>query len=122
MARTSTPRTDLPKSNATAQPTGTTIDPTNGHIVVSNVLSGATTVIDINSTFAGNKTFTIKAGTPGANGWPAGSGLGDLTVTLNATRAFIPIETHRFLQPDGTILIDAQAGATGLIRVYTLPY
>lgn len=121
MARTNAPRTALVKSASTLQATGVAVDPANGHVVAAVSVAG-TTILDIDSTFAGAKTFTVKAGTPGANGWPAGSGLGDLVLSLNAQRVLVPLETHRFLQPDGTINIDVQAGATGTIRVYTLPY
>jgi hypothetical protein len=121
MARTNAPRTRLPKGASTLQATGVAVDPTNGHVIAA-VTEAGTTILDIDSTFAGAKTFTIKAGTPGANGFPQNAGLGDLVLSLNAQRVLVPLDLERHMQPDGTINIDVQAGATGTVRVYHLPY
>lgn len=115
MARTSVPHAALVKDAKTLQVTGVAADPTNGHVLAAPPDSGHL-VLDIDSTFAGAKTFTVKAGVL------AGGGLGDLVLSLNAQRALVPLSLYRFIQADGTILVDVQAGATGTVRAYRIPY
>jgi hypothetical protein len=121
MARTDLPRLVLVRSTPLIQTAGTAVDPANGHSITPSSAAGLTLLV-AGFTFAGAKTLTVKAGTPGANGWPAGAALGDLVVSLNNQTAHIVFESHRYLQPDGSIYIDIQAGATGTLRVYSLPY
>ena len=115
MARTSVPTPVVPKGASTLQAAGVTLDPTNGHVVVAASTSGHT-LLDIDSTFAGAKTFTIRKGVH------PGSELGDLVVSLNAQRALVLVPSDRFLQADGTVIVDVQAGATGTVRAYHIPY
>src|SRR5581483_155136 len=85
MARTPVPTTELVVNSNIADPAGTAVDPTNGHIIsVAPLPAGAQLEelhIEINSTFAGAKTFTFKAG---ANPPALSAGQGDLVVSLNA--------------------------------------
>jgi hypothetical protein len=115
MARTSVPATALTRDASTLQPAGVALDPANGHTVAAEGLNQET-YLDIDSTFAGAKTFTIKAG------FEKGAALGDLVVSLNAQRALIgPLSGYRFMQADGSFSIDVAAGATGTIRAYRFP-
>lgn len=115
MPRTSVPTPVVAKGSSTLQATGAALDPANGHVVVPPTTSGHT-LLDIDSTFAGVKTFTIKKGVH------PGSELGDLVVSLNAQRALLLVPSDRFLQADGTVNVDVQAGATGTVRAYHIPY
>jgi hypothetical protein len=115
MPRTSITHAALAKDTSTLQVTGVAADPANGHVLTAPPDSGHL-VLDIDSTFAGAKTFTIKKGVL------AGNGLGDLVLSLNAQRVLVPLSLYRFVQADGTILVDVQAGATGTIRAYRIPY
>ncbi len=115
MARTAVVATVLTRDASTVQPAGVAVDPANGHTVAAEG-PGQETYLDIDSTFAGAKTFTIKAGVE------KGAPLGDLVVSLNAQRALVgPLSGYRFMQADGSFSIDVQAGATGTIRAYRFP-
>jgi hypothetical protein len=111
MARTAVTVTTLAKDASTLQATGNAVDPANGH-VIAGPLVASHLVLDIDSTFAGAKTFTVKAGVH------AGGALGDLVVSLNAQRALLMLTLFRFAQADGSINIDVATGATGTIRAY----
>lgn len=114
MPRTALTVTDLLLDSVTVQPAGNAVDPANGHVVANPFMGDRNFSLDIDSTFAGAKTFTIKAGGAGQ-----GRFYGDLVVSLNAQRALVgPLSADRFAQPDGSILIDVQAAATGTIRAY----
>lgn len=115
MPRTPATETQVPKGVSILQATGVALDPANGHILLAPATSGHT-LVDIDSTFAGAKTFTFKQGVH------PGNGAGDLVVTLNAQRALILVPSYRCMQVDGTINLDVQAGATGTVRVYHIPY
>ncbi|SRR6266496_981510 len=116
MARTAVTHAALVKDASTLQVAGVAVDPANGHVLVSPTDSGHL-VLDIDSTFAGAKTFTVKAGV-----LAGGKGLGDLVLSLNAQRVLVPLSLYRFVQADGTILVDVAAAATGTIRAYRIPY
>lgn len=123
MARTDITPTRL-GGTATIEPAGTAVDPTNGHSVAFDQLTPPThLVIDIDSTFAGAKTFTLKAAVQpnGPLTFPPAAALGDMAISLNAQRAQIVIARSRFVQPDGNLYIDVQAAATGTIRAYYSP-
>lgn len=111
MARTAVTPTTLAADASTLQATGSALDPANGHVIAGPTVDSHL-LIDIDSTFAGAKTFTIKAGVL------AGGALGDLVVSLNAQRALIRVSLWRFMQVDGSINIDVAAAATGTIRAY----
>ena len=123
MARTAIPTTELVANSNVADPAGTNVDPTNGHIIaVAAGPAGAQLEelhLEINSTFAGAKTFTIKAG---ANPPALAAGQGDLVVSLNAAVGHVgPFSSSRFAQKDGSLWIDVQAGATGTIKAFHVP-
>ena len=115
MARTALTINTMTRDGSLVTPAGNAVDPANGHVLAAEALDQAT-FIDIDSTFAGAKTFTIKAGafSIGANQ--------DLVVSLNAQRALIgPLSSGKYDQADGTINIDVAAAATGTIRAYRIP-
>lgn len=117
MARTAVTVTELTANDDTADPAGTNVDPTNGHVISGVPLEEL--VLRIDSTFAGAKTFTIKAGD---NPPALEAGVGDLAVSLNAAVAFVgPFSSARFAQSDGTLLIDVAASATGTITALHVP-
>ena len=117
MARTAVTVTTLTANANTANPAGTTIDPTNGHII-SGVPSEEL-VLEINATFAGAKNYTVKAG---ANPPGLSAGQGDLVVALNAVIGRIgPLTSARFVQADGSIWVDVEAAATGTIKAFWVP-
>jgi hypothetical protein len=115
MPRTSVPHAALAKDTSTLQVAGVAVDPANGHVLTAPPDSGHL-VLDIDATFAGAKTYTVKKGVL------AGAGLGDLVLSLNAQRVLVPLSLYRFVQADGTIQMDVAAGATGTIRAYRIPY
>jgi hypothetical protein len=115
MARTNVPHAAIAKDASTLQVAGVAADPTNGHVLVAAPDSGHL-ILDIDSTFAGAKTFTIKKGVL------AGGALGDLVLSLNAQRVLVALSLYRFMQADGTINVDVQAGATGTVRAFRVPY
>jgi hypothetical protein len=115
MARTALTVNTLTRDASLVQPAGNAVDPANGHVLAAEGVDQAT-FLDIDSTFAGAKTFTIKAGAfstqPNA----------DLVISLNAQRALIgPLSSGKYAQADGTINIDVAAAATGTIRAYRIP-
>lgn len=114
MARTAVTVTQLVANSEVASPAGTTVDPTNGHSISGAPLSEL--MLEINSTFAGAKTFTVKAGV----GPTAANG--DLVVSLNnATGLVGPFESDRFGQADGSLWVDVAASATGTIKAFHMP-
>lgn len=119
MARTAVPYTNLVPNGALAQPAGTTLDPTNDHII-----SGADpefTLLRVTNTDSAAHNITIKAGTyPPA--WAAGRG--DLTVSIAATTGVQwigPFESGRFLRSDGSMWIDVEAAHAGTITALRIP-
>jgi hypothetical protein len=113
MARTPTAPTTHVRGVVLTQDAGVALDPANGHSIAAPLVSGQAVLLDIDSTFAGAKTFTLKAGP-----WP---GTTDMVVTLNAQRGFVLLPSSH-AQADGSFLIDVQAGATGAIRARYLPH
>ena len=123
MARTAIVPTELVGNSNIADVAGTNVDPANGHIIsVASSPAGAQLEelhIEINSTFAGAKTFTFKAG---ANPPALSAGQGDLVVSLNAGVGHVgPFSSSRFAQKDGSLWIDVAAAATGTIKAFHVP-
>lgn len=118
MARTALTVTELVPNGQIADPAGNAVDPANGHII-NEPINFEELYLEINSTFAGAKTFTIKAGAyPPA----LSSGQGDLVITLNAAIGRCgPFTSARFKQADGSMWIDVAAGATGTIKAIHVP-
>lgn len=100
MARTAIPYTAaVPNGSVVATPT--TIDATNDHVIAK--AEPEKTVLRVVATTGGN--LTIKAG---VNPPALAAGLGDLSITVGVeTRDIGPFESGRFLQADGSMLIDA---------------
>lgn len=117
MARTAVTITKLNENAVTANPAGNALDPTNGHIISGVPLEEL--VLEINSTFAGAKNFTVKAG---ANPPALAAGQGDLVVALNAVVGRIgPFTSARFIQADGSLWLDVEAAATGTVKAFHVP-
>ena len=120
MARTAVPYSNLVPNASLADPAGTATNAGvgNGHSIAAavpeltllRVVAGAT---------GGN--VTVKAGTlPLA----IASGQGDLVVAVaNSATAWIgPFESGRFLQNDGTLLVDIATGfVAGTITAFKVP-
>ncbi|GAB2964396.1 hypothetical protein [Saccharothrix stipae] len=118
MARTALSTTNL-TGTPIAQPAGTAVDVTNGHVIAHCEFER--TLLRVTNTAGADKVVTIKAGAyPPA----LASGLGDLTFTVPATTGvFIvpPQESGRFMQADGSMHIDYASGHTGTITAFKLP-
>jgi len=115
MARTAISETAL-ALNALATPVSNNVDPTNGHTM--SLKKGRKLVLRLNYTFAGAKTFTVKAGAYPPS-WAKGQG--DLVLSLNAVVRYLVIDAGRFAQADGTLWFDVEAAATGTIEALRLP-
>ena len=117
MARTAiTPSVFTPNAKF-ANPAGTTVDPTNGHIVSGVPLEEL--VLYVDATFAGAKDYTVVAG---ANPPALSAGQGNLVISLNAEKAWIgPFESARFIQADGSLWLNVAASATGTVTAFRMP-
>lgn len=126
MARTAVAYSNLVPNGNLADPAGTATNAgaSNGHVIpaagpnakglpeltVLRVVAGAT---------GGN--ITVKAGTQPL---AVAAGQGDLVVAVanSATQWIGPFESGRFLQNDGTILVDVQTGfVAGTITAFKFP-
>jgi hypothetical protein len=116
MARTAITITALPANAGTAPAAGTAVDPTNGMSVAAGGLTRRL-LLHIKATFAGAKNYTLKAG---ANPPAVRAGVGDLVLAINNAERFVVLEAARFVQADGTLNLDIEAGATGTIAAYRL--
>ncbi|MDF1596954.1 MAG: hypothetical protein P1T08_12820 [Acidimicrobiia bacterium] len=117
MARTAITADVFTPNASLADPAGTAVDPTNGHIISGVPLEEL--VLRISSTFVGAKNFTIKVG---ANPPALEAGQGDLIVPLNAAVGFVgPFTSGRFIQADGSLHVDVEAAATGTITALHMP-
>lgn len=123
MPRTAVAYRDLVANSSLNGATGaTTVDATlvtNG--VVVNDAVPERTIIRTTHTDAAAHDLIVRAG----DSPPAiAAGQGDLTVEVAATsgvRYFGPFESGRFLQNDGTMLIDFETGYAGTIDVLRIP-
>ena len=123
MSRTNLPIVALVNETVSAHSAGTAIVHASGAEIAAGGNTGKL-LIRIEHTTNAQKTATIKAPTdnPAAPRAP----LGDLTITMAAgnttvQRHAIVIESARFAQTDGKILIDFAADTTGNIWVWRLP-
>lgn len=118
MARTAIPYSAFNANASTADPAGTTIDPTNG-MVINNAVPEEL-VIRVANTAGATKLVTIKAGDyPPA----IAAGQGDITGTVAATTGvlwFGPFE-GRVMQNNGSIEIDFAASTAGTVTVFRVP-
>ncbi len=127
MARTNIPLTSLTKDAGANWPTGTAVDPTNGHYIDCTGLTGQV-VLWLNNTAVATKVVTVKAG---ANPPAFRQSLGDVAYTAQASGASVlgPFESARFIQaPGGTdggtggrIFLDLAAAITGNIAALFIP-
>lgn len=118
MARTAVPYSNLAGNSSILEPTPTTADTTNDHVV--NAAVPERTILRVYNTSGSTKTVTIKAGDyPPA----LAAGQGDLVVSVadSAIRLIGPLESGRFKQSNGTLEIDLEAGYTGSITALLLP-
>lgn len=120
MARTNVPYTSLAANADAADPAGTATNAGtgNGHILAKAVPE--LTVLRVTSGSTGGNV-TIKAG---ANPPAIAAGQGDLVVAVGnaATRWIGPFESGRFLQADGSLLVDvATAFVAGTITAFKIP-
>jgi hypothetical protein len=119
MATTDVAYTDLSLNAGVAQAAGTTLvaAPTNNMRIVQADLTR--TVLRVTNTGGADLTFTVKAGT-----YPPSiaAGQGDLAVTVPATTGvrFITLESGRFTQNDGSVLLESSL-TTGTVTAYRLP-
>jgi hypothetical protein len=115
MARTAVPLTDLTAATSTADPAGTTADPTNGHTITG--ARPEVVALRVKNTTAGSLNAIVRAG---SQPLATASGQGDLTVAVGAgaTVWIGPLESARFLQNDGSISLDLQATFTGTVTAF----
>lgn len=120
MPRTAVTVTTLTANAGTAEPAGTTADPTNDHSVDPG---GPTDLLLIRfaNTNGTDRVATIVAGDspPALN-----SGQGDLSITVPATsgvRWVGPLESARFIQSDGLVHVDLAASFAGTVTAYKVP-
>lgn len=120
MARTALTVTKLAANSSVADPAGNAVDPTNGHVLTLPEDATLEEIfLEINSTFAGSKNFTVKAG---ANPPALEAGQGDLIVAINAAVRLVgPFTSGRFMQAGGSLWVDVEAAATGTIKAIHLP-
>ncbi len=118
MARTAVPPLTHVKNVSAVQDAGVAVDVANGHSIAGPTVSGMVVLLDIDSTFAGAKTFTVKSGRQQGHG----ENRGDLVISLNAQRGLVLLSSDQFAQLDGSFNIDVQAGATGTIRARYIPH
>lgn len=120
MARTAVTVEVLSRTGATS-PSGTTADPTNGHVVDLGGQPLEEFVFRFLNTNGTNRVATIKAG---ANPPALSAGQGDLAITVPATTGDMSIaglESARFLQADGKVNIDLGASFAGTVMAIRVP-
>lgn len=120
MARDAVTITPAVSGAGTTNPAGTTISVANGAIINDG---GDTNrlLVRVTNTDGSPRAVTFKAGTTEP---PAvRKGLGDLVVSVPATTGdlLFVLESARFVQPDGSILVDFAASSRGIISAVRLP-
>lgn len=126
MARTNLPVSNLTTNGKTAVST-TAIDQANGMncALASNAIPAVSAsehlVLVVSNTAAAPHNFILRAGASNPPAFRAG--LGDLTVSVtNGTTAYIgPFDHARFVQSDGSLNIDFDAGTTGTVQALLVP-
>lgn len=114
MARDAVAVTDLSIDAGAAEAAGVAISPTNG----ATVAAGHTQelLLSIRNSLDSEKDVTISAGTgPRA-------ALGDLVVACAAETSYLfALESARFVDDNGAVVVDFESGMTGTICAYRLP-
>lgn len=118
MAPTALAYSNLVPNSDLADPAGVaTVAGAGNGVRIPSITAGATrsfpelTMLRVSNASGGSGTVTVKAGSyPPA----LASGLGDLTVTVAnaATRWIGPFESGRFLQSDGSMLVESSVVVT----------
>ena len=120
MARTDVPIVTLSRTGA-ATNAGTVADPTNDHVVDLAGIPLEEIVLRFTNTNGSDRVATIVAG----DSPPAlSAGQGNLDITVPATTGDMTVaglESARFLQSDGTVLIDLAASYAGAVRAFRVP-
>lgn len=124
MSRTNIPITTLTAATAVAEPAGTNLDATNDHYVDVSSCPLEELVIRVSHTTSSSKTLSILAGdNPPADA--AGQGNLDTAFADGSgtpvVKYFAGLSSSRFIQNDGTLLIDVPASMTGTITVFRVP-
>ncbi|KAB2344875.1 hypothetical protein [Actinomadura rudentiformis] len=121
MARTALAYTALLPNGGISDPAGTAVNTGagNGHVIARALPER--TLLRVTNTHTAAHTVTIKAGA-----YPPAfaAGQGDLSVTVPASgAAFIgPLESGRFLQNDGSLIVEVpDAAHTGNITALRIP-
>ena len=127
MTATALALTNLTANNGIDIPVGASIDQANGMSIAlpSTAIPAAPNMDElmlfIQTTNGTDVTVTVKAGVlPPA----FRSGMGDLVVTAHAASGGCvigPLESARFAQADGSVLLAFQSGITGFITAYIHP-
>lgn len=118
-ARTAVTVTTLTANATTADPAGTTADPTNGH----SIDPGGPTeevILRIKQTDASARVATIKAGvSPPA----LEAGQGDLTKSMAQNEVWWvgPLTSGHYIQSDGKIYVDLAASFAGTVTAFRVP-
>jgi len=122
MADTAIPITSLGLNANTANPAGTAIVAANNHVVTPDRATKRL-AIRLTNTTGSSKVFTVVAGdSPPANA--AGQGDIEITLTDGSTTpqiTWVVVESARFIQSDGTVVVTVAAATTGNIAVLGLP-
>ncbi len=122
MARTAVTINAVALNTALADPTDTTADATNSH-VLTPTKSISKILLRVTHTAASTKNFTVKAGD---NPPALAAGQGDFVTAFAAGNVtpvvkFFVLSSDRFQQDDGTINIDLESGFTGTIGAFSMP-
>lgn len=118
MARTSVSYSALVANSNLADPSGTSISSGAGNGAQIANAEPEKTLLRLSNASGGSGTATVKAGAyPPA--WAAG--LGDLTVTVanSGTQWIGPLESGRFLQADGSLIVETSVAMT--ITAFKVP-
>ncbi|WNZ11632.1 hypothetical protein [Streptomyces sp. 11x1] len=120
MATTQVPYSNLVANSSLAQPAGTTLvaAPTND-MQISDAVPEYTVLRVSNTDDDTDLDITVKAGD---NPPALAAGQGDLVVTVafGTTRFIGPFESGRFIQPDGSMMIESET-TTGTITALRIP-
>jgi hypothetical protein len=110
-------------ANSSVTASSVALDATNSHVFTPSTALDEFFLL-VSHTTASTKTVTVKAGdSPPADA----AGQGDLVVSFGAgnvtavVKLIGPLSSSRFIQNDGTVNVDVEAGATGTVTVYRVP-
>jgi len=122
MADTAIALSTMSLNTSLANPAGTAIVAANTHSITPTKPFGKV-LVRLTNTTASTKVFTVTAGdSPPANA--AGQGTVTVSLTDGSTTpqvAFFVLESARFAQSDGSIVITVESGTTGNIAAIQLP-